>query len=86
MTKSAVVTQLLESPFNSFLLIFGFTLSNKETMSLGLQSVMSLLIIWSLTNIGGIQERKSWVIPAKCFFSAPLFLYHSTLNHIDLKK
>jgi sterol desaturase/sphingolipid hydroxylase (fatty acid hydroxylase superfamily) len=57
------------------LILFGFTLSNKDTMSLGIQSVMSLLIIWSLTNIGGIQERKNWLIPSQIlFFSVFLFV------------
>jgi len=50
------------------LILFGFTLSNAKTMPLQIQAVMSGLIVWSLTNIGGIQEKKNWVLTSQLFF------------------
>jgi sterol desaturase/sphingolipid hydroxylase (fatty acid hydroxylase superfamily) len=50
------------------LILFGFTLANKKVMPLEMQAVMSGLIVWSLTNIGGIQEKKSWLTTSQILF------------------
>ena len=49
-------------------LFFGFILKMKNELNLQEITMLSFTVLWSLTNIGGLQESKSWVKPSQLLF------------------
>jgi len=75
-TKLWILAQFILS-----LILFAFILKNKTTFNFDQKAYLSLLIVWSLTNVGGIQERKNWVLTSQLLFLAAFFV--GTLTYFN---
>ena len=62
-TKLWIMAQFVLS-----LILFGFIMKNKTTFMFEQKAFLSILIVWSLTNVGGIQENKKWVFSSQILF------------------
>ena len=65
---------IIVAQFFSTFLFFGFILSMKSGFNLQEIIMLSFIVLWSLTNIGGLQESKAWVKPSQ----ALLLIYFCT--------
>jgi alkylglycerol monooxygenase len=59
------------SQFIFTLILFGYITKFKATLAFEAKAYVALLIIWSLANIGALQESKKWFMPMQiAFFTA----------------
>ena len=65
------------------LILFGYINKFKATLSFEAKGYVAILIMWSLTNIGAIQENKKWLMPMQiAFFTAVGTFIMLTINGI----
>jgi len=77
-TKLWIFTQFVFT-----LIMFGYIQKFKATLAFEAKAYIAILIVWSLTNIGAIQENKKWLMPTQiAFFSAVGTFILLTINDI----
>jgi len=63
--------------------MFGYINKFKATLAFEAKAYVAILIVWSLTNIGAIQENKKWLMPMQiAFFTAVGTFIMLTINGI----
>jgi len=71
------------SQFVFTLIMFGYINKFKATLAFEAKAYVAILIVWSLTNIGAIQENKKWLMPMQiAFFTAVGTFIMLTINGI----
>ena len=66
--RSGITKLWILGQFIFSLVLFGYINKFKATLSFEAKAYVAILIVWSLTNIGAIQENKKWLLPMQVAF------------------
>ena len=79
--RSGLTNLWILSQFVFTLIMFGYINKFKATLTFEAKAFVAVLIVWSLTNIGAIQENKKWLMPMQiAFFTAVGTFIMMTIN------
>ena len=79
--RSGLTNLWILSQFVFTLIMFGYINKFKATLAFEAKAFVAVLIVWSLTNIGAIQENKKWLMPMQlAFFTAVGTFIIMTIN------